>query len=110
MARRWRMSTLLNQVCIVDRFLDHLAEIGLIADNPIVALRRRYNVKHSKPIWRALASSNPDEELAALRQPAPFGSVLGDFMRDHVALMHSRGYQYEKIGRASCRERGCQDV
>src|SRR3546814_10956558 len=77
MARRWRMSTLLNQVCIVDRFLDHLAEIGLIADNPIVALRRRYNVKHSKPIWRALASSNPDEELAALRQPAPFGSVLG---------------------------------
>src|SRR3546814_17173687 len=78
---------------IVDRFLDHLAEIGLIADNPIVALRRRYNVKHSKPIWRALASSNPDEELAALRQPAPFGSVLGDFMRDHDALMHSRGYQ-----------------
>jgi hypothetical protein len=59
MARRWRMSTLLNQVCIVDRFLDHLAEIGLIADNPIVALRRRYNVKHSKPIWRALASSIP---------------------------------------------------
>ena len=98
MARRWRMSTLLNQVCIVDRFLDHLAEIGLIADNPIVALRRRYNVKHSKPIWRALASSNPDEELAALRQPAPFGSVLGDFMRDHVALMHSRGYQYETQG------------
>src|SRR3546814_17123071 len=72
---RSRMSTLLNQVCIVDRFLDHLAEIGLIADNPIVALRRRYNVKHSKPIWRALASSNPDEELAALRQPAPFGKV-----------------------------------
>src|SRR3546814_16847539 len=29
MARRWRMSTLLNQVCIVDRFLDHLAELGL---------------------------------------------------------------------------------
>jgi hypothetical protein len=58
MARRWRMSTLLNQVCIVDRFLDHLAEIGLIADNPIVALRRRYNVKHSKPIWRALASQS----------------------------------------------------
>ena len=50
---RWQLEPLLNQVCIVDRFLDHLAEIGLIADNPIVALRRRYNVKHSKPIWRA---------------------------------------------------------
>ncbi len=95
MAKRWRLSTLLNQVCIVDRFLDHLAEIGLIAGNPIAALRRQYNFKRSKPIWRALASSNPDEELAALQRPAPFGSVLGNFMRDHVALMRSRGYQYE---------------
>ena len=95
MQKRWRLSTLLNQVCIVDRFLDHLVEIGLIADNPVAALRRRYNVKQSKPIWRALASPNPDESLAALRRPAPFGSVLGDFMQDHVMLMRSRGYQYE---------------
>ncbi|WP_246524703.1 hypothetical protein [Sphingobium phenoxybenzoativorans] len=70
--------------------LDHLVEIGLIADNPVAALRRRYNVKQSKPIWRALASPNPDESLAALRRPAPFGSVLGDFMQDHVMLMRSR--------------------
>ena len=95
MQKRWRLSTLLNQVCIVDRFLDHLVEIGLIADNPVAALRRRYNVKQSKPIWRALASPNSDEALAALRRPAPFGSVLGDFMQDHVMLMRSRGYQYE---------------
>lgn len=95
MENRWRLQTLLNQVCIVDRFLDHLAEIGLIADNPVAALRRQYNIKQSKPIWRALASPNPDEALAALRRPAPFGSVLGDFMRDHVMLMRSRGYQYE---------------
>src|SRR3546814_11391052 len=49
MARRWRMSTLLNQVCIVDRFLNHLAVIGLIADNLIVALRRPYTVKTATP-------------------------------------------------------------
>ena len=95
MEKCWRMPTLLNQVCIVDRFLDHLVEIGLIAENPVAVLRHRYNVKQSKPIWRALASPNPDEALAALRRPAPFGSVLGDFMREHVALMRSRGYQYE---------------
>ena len=95
MQKRWRLSTLLNQVCIVDRFLDHLVEIGLIAENPVAVLRHRYNVKQSKPIWRALASPNPDEALAALRRPAPFGSALGDFMREHVALMRSRGYQYE---------------
>lgn len=95
MGKRWRLATLLNMVCIVDRFLDHLVEIGLIANNPVAALRSRYNVKQNKPIWRALASANPDEALAALRRPAPYGSVLGDFMRDHVALMRTRGYQYE---------------
>ena len=95
MENQWRLQTLLNQVCIVDRFLDHLVEIALIVDNPVATLRRQYNVKQSKPIWRALASPNPDEAFAGLRRPAPFGSVLGDFMHDHVMLMRSRGYQYE---------------
>jgi integrase len=94
-AMRWRSPTLLNQVCIVDRFLDYLVEMGLIANNPVAELRRQHNVKQNKPIWRALASPSPDEALAALRRPAPFSSVLGDFMRDHVMLMRSRGYQYE---------------
>ncbi len=95
MTTRWKLPTLLNQVCIVDRFLDHLVEMELIPNNPVADLRRQHNVKQNKPIWRALASSSPDEALAALHQPAPFGSVLGGFMRDHVALMRNRGYQYE---------------
>ena len=95
MATRWKLSTLLNQVCIVDRFLDYLVQNELIPGNPVAELRRQHNIKQNKPIWRALASPNPDEALAALCQPAPYGSVLGDFMRDHVALMRNRGYQYE---------------
>ena len=95
MVTRWRLPVLLNQVCIVDRFLDYLADTGVIADNPVAELRRQHNVKQNKPIWRALASPYPDDALAALRQPAPFGSALGDSMRDHVALMRRRGYQYE---------------
>lgn len=95
MEKRWRLPLLLNQVCIVDRFLDYLVEMGLIANNPIAVLRSQLNVKQNRPIWRALASRTPDEALAALHRPAPFGSVLGDFMRDHVMLMRSRGYQYE---------------
>lgn len=95
MEKRWRLSSLLNQVCILDRFLDYLVEIGLISDNPVAVLRSRYNIKQNKPIWRALASPNPDDALAALRRPALFGSVLGDFMRDHVMLVRRRGYQYE---------------
>jgi hypothetical protein len=56
--KRWRLSTLLNQVCIVDRFLDHLVEIGLIANNPI-ALAPSVQRQTNKPIWRALASPIP---------------------------------------------------
>jgi integrase/recombinase XerD len=95
MEKRWRLSTLLNQVCIVDRFLDHLVEIGLIANNPVAVLRRQYNVKQNKPIWRALASPIPTRPWPHCDGLRPYGSVLGDFMRDHVALMRSRGYQYE---------------
>ncbi|RWR26218.1 integrase [Sinirhodobacter populi] len=94
--KRYQPSTLWSCVRIIDRFLDHLVEIELIAGNPIAALRNRYNVKLNKPIWRALASTNPDEALAALQRPTPYGSILGDFMRDHVVLMRNRGYQYKK--------------
>ena len=92
---RWQLQSLLNQVCIIDRFLDYLVEMGLILSNPVADLQKQINFKQNKPIWRALASPNPDEALAALRQPAPYGSVLGEFMRDHVTLMRNRGYQYE---------------
>jgi len=67
METRWRLPALLNQNHIVDRFLDYLVEMGLIAKNPIAVIRRQYHVKQNRPIWRALASLNPDDALAALR-------------------------------------------
>lgn len=91
---RWHASTVLHRARIVDRFLDHLAALELIASNPIAVLRSEYSVKQSRPIWQALASPMPDQVLAALRRPKPFGSVLGEIMRDHVARMRSRGYRY----------------
>jgi integrase/recombinase XerD len=90
----WHPSTLLHRSRIVDRFLDHLVETQMIASNPIAALRNEYSVTQSRPIWHALASPTPDQALAALRRPKPFGSVLGEIMRDHIALMRSRGYRY----------------
>ena len=45
MAPRWKLSTLLNQVCIVDRFLDYLVQNELIASNPVAELRRQHNIK-----------------------------------------------------------------
>ena len=90
----WQPTTLLHRARIVDRFLDHLVELKLIISNPIAVLRSELSVKQCRPIWQALASRKPDQALAALRRPKPFGSVLGDIMREHVERMRKRGYRY----------------
>jgi integrase/recombinase XerD len=90
----WHPSTLLHRTRIVDRFLDHLVGLGLITSNPIAVLRSEYSVKQSRPIWKALASPMPNQALAALRRPKPFGSVLGEVMREHIERMRNRGYRY----------------
>src|SRR5579863_7531175 len=90
----WHPSTVLHRAHIVDRFLDHLVGQGLITSNPIEVLRSEYSIKQSRPIWRALTSPMPDQALARLRRPKPFGSVLGETMREHIERMRSRGYRY----------------
>lgn len=91
---RWAATTLLHRTRIIDRFLDYLVGTGAISANPVATLREACNIKQCMPVWRALASSDPDAALAELRQPKPFGSVLGEMMAEHVALMRSRGYKY----------------
>jgi hypothetical protein len=91
---QWAATTRLHRTRIIDRFLDHLLEAGAIECNPVAALRDDCNIKQCKPVWRALASRDPDSALAELRRPKPFGSVLGEMMAEHVALMRSRGYKY----------------
>lgn len=87
-------STLLHRTRIVDRLLERLVEIDAIERNPVAALRDECNIKQCMPIWRALASQYPKQALVELRQPRPFGSVLGEVMAEHVALMRRRGYKY----------------
>jgi len=93
-SNRWAASTLLHRTRIVDRFLDHLVQIEAINRNPVVALCEACNIRQCKPVWQALASDIPDRAIAELRQPKPFGSVLGGVMAEHVALMRNRGYKY----------------
>jgi integrase/recombinase XerD len=98
-ATYWPMSTLLHRARIVNRFLDFLVQEGLIVSNPIADLRTEYCVQNSKSILRALIAPDPDGELEALRQFPPFGSVLGKLMRDHIALMRTRGFRYDTEAR-----------
>jgi integrase/recombinase XerD len=85
-AGQWQRSTLLHRANILNRFLDHLVREDMIASNPIAGLRDQYSVKQTKPILQALMAKDPDRALEAIRRKPPFGSVLGDLMRNHIAL------------------------
>lgn len=91
---RWASTTRLHRTRIIDRFLEHLEETGAIESNPVAVLREACNVKQCMPVWRALASRDPDGALAELYQPKQFGSVLGEMMAEHVTRMRNRGYKY----------------
>ncbi|MFN2273985.1 MAG: tyrosine-type recombinase/integrase [Anaerolineales bacterium] len=95
----WAASTVMHRALIVDRFLDFLATEGLIASNPVADLSAEYHVKSHRAILWALLADDPDQALEALRELPPFGSVLGDLMRDHIALMRSRGFRYQAQAR-----------
>ena len=91
----WSAFTLLHRACIIDRFLDFLVREGSIASNPVAELRTKYCVKGSETILRALLAPEPERALEALRQLPQFGSVLGELMRNHIALMRTRGFRYD---------------
>jgi integrase/recombinase XerD len=95
----WARSTLLHRARIVNRFLDFLVREGWIVSNPVADLRAEYHAKSDKAIVRALLAPNPDQALEALRQFPPFGSVLGELMRNHISLMRTRGYRYQTQAR-----------
>ena len=93
--RVWARSTVLHRAQIVNRFLDFLLREGWIESNPIADLRSEYHASSDIAILRALLACDPDHALEKLRRVPPFGSVLGKLMRDHIALMHARGYRYQ---------------
>lgn len=98
-ARIWAGSTLLHRARIINRFLDYLVQEGFVGSNPINELRAEYHAKSDKAILRALLSLDADQALEALRRFPAFGSILGDLMRKHIALMRTRGYRYQTQAR-----------
>jgi len=101
-ARGWHRvvaSSVLHRACIINRFLEFLAQEGSIASNPIAELRTSHCVNSSEAILRALLATAPDRALEALRQLPRFGSVVGDLMRNHVARMRTRGFRYDTNAR-----------
>lgn len=98
-AQVWARPTLLHHARIINRFLDYLVQEGFAASNPIDELRAAHQARSDKAVLRALLSPDADQALEALRQFPAFGSVLGDLMRNHIALMRARGYRYQTQAR-----------
>jgi integrase len=71
----------------------------LITRNPIADLRAEYHAKSDTAIVRALLAPDADQALESLRQFPPFGSVLGETMRNHITLMQARGFRYQTQAR-----------
>jgi integrase len=72
---------------------------GSIADNPVAELRTKYCVTASETILRALLAPVPDRGAGSVAAVASVRSVLGDLMRNHIALMRTRGFRYDTTTR-----------
>jgi integrase/recombinase XerD len=77
-----------------DRYLEWLATRGLIEVNPFDELRRKYRLRLTAPIARAMLGSNLLETLESQRPLPRYGSHLGSAMREHVSRMRTLGFRY----------------
>ena len=102
-ATHWPVSTLLHRAGIVNRFLDFLVQNGLIASNPVAELRAEYCVHSSISILRALIAPDPDGRSKRYASSRPSVASLGNLMRDHIALMRTRGFRYDTQARCYLR-------
>lgn len=94
-ASAWPLPLLEHHARLVDRYLQWRVDAGSLQTDPLSELRKQYVQRRTAPIVRALLVPDSARALEALRPPPRFGSFLGEIMRDHVALMKSRGYRYD---------------
>lgn len=93
--RVWPFHLVAHRARLVDRYLDWAVQKGGPSENPLAKLRRKYGQQTTRPVVRALLSSDPRAALEALRPAPRFGSFLGPLMREHLILMRAMGYRYE---------------
>jgi integrase/recombinase XerD len=93
--RVWPFHLVAHRARLVDRYLDWAVHSGGPSENPLATLRKKYSQRTTRPIVRALLSSDPAAVLDALRPAPRFASFLGSFMREHLTLMRAMGYRYD---------------
>jgi integrase/recombinase XerD len=78
----------------LSRFLDALVEKGVLVDNPVERLRRRFPMRGRRGIARALTSARRGAALQALERGPVFTSALAEHIAGFLALKRAIGYRY----------------
>ena len=102
-AETYCMDTVLPQARIVARFLSFLESSGVLQQNPLGLLRKRYPKQGLKGIVLAMMASSPKESLEALTSPPRFTSPLGACMQKFITLGRSQGKVYRVEEETLCR-------
>lgn len=103
MRKRYSLCTVLTSVRRVARFLSFLEHKGMLQQNALSHLQKKYPRKGLTGIVWALMSSSPKKSLQTLKLPAPFTSPLGPHMQKFIALGRSQGKLYLTDEKRLCR-------
>jgi integrase/recombinase XerD len=101
--RVWPFHLVAHRARLVARFLDWAVKRSAINSNPFTDLLNEYGQRSTTRIVRALVNPNPDTALSSLRPLPRFGSFLGPVMLEHIRLMRTMGYRYDKRERSMLR-------
>lgn len=81
-------------VLLVDRFMQHLKEVGTIRSNPMANIRLRYGKRRWAGIIRSLQSHDPAQALARIRAEPTFCGSFGKCAHSYIELHRSAGKKY----------------
>jgi integrase len=93
--RVWPFHLVAQRARLVDRYLDWAVQMGGLSENPLAKLRKEYGQRTTRPVVRALVSSDPVAALEALRAAPRFSSFFGPLMHEHLTLVRALGYRYD---------------
>jgi len=79
----------------INRFLQALESAGMISENPMTAIHKRFGKRGWKGINQALQFDNLNVSLESLRVEPRFSGLLGNQLQNYLRLIRSAGTKHE---------------
>jgi len=99
-ANNWAVHGTTSRFRRVNQFLEVLASEGILFNNPLAAIVKRYRKHRWRGISAALHSNTPKKSLESLRVPSPFQGNIGQLSEAYLTLKRSRGTTCQYLERA----------